>query len=83
MNQTRMGSLIEACINVLIGFWINFGFNLLILPAVGLPQPTFAQNFAMGVLFTVVSVARSYAIRRYFNHRLKILSERLATQFNH
>jgi hypothetical protein len=23
MSQTRLGSFIESCINVLIGFWIN------------------------------------------------------------
>jgi hypothetical protein len=39
----------------------------LILPAVGLPQPTVGQNLTMGALFTLVSLARSYVLRRWFN----------------
>jgi membrane protein implicated in regulation of membrane protease activity len=78
MNQTKLGSFYEACINVAIGFGINFGFNLVILPIVGLPRPSMAQNFLMGVLFTVVSVARSYLIRRFFNARLQQLAQRMA-----
>lgn len=80
MNQTKLGSFYEACINVAIGFGINFAFNLVILPAVGLPMPSVSQNLLMGVLFTVVSVARSYLIRRYFNAKLHTLAQRMAGQ---
>jgi hypothetical protein len=78
VTQTRLQSFIEAWFNVAIGFGINFAFNLIILPMVGLPRPSLSQNFAMGMLFTVVSVARSYLIRRYFNDQLKRAAERLA-----
>lgn len=64
--QSRKGSFIEACINVLIGFWINFFANLVILPMVGF-HITVSQNLYIGLLYTLVSVARSYAIRRWFN----------------
>lgn len=70
MTQTRLSSFIEAWTNVFIGFWINFAMNLLILPAVGLPMPTLSQNLGIGLFFTVVSVARSYAVRRWFNARI-------------
>lgn len=70
MNQTRLGSLIEACINVLIGFAINFVANMLILPLIGF-HITAGQNLFIGVLYTVISVARSYVIRRWFNARLR------------
>lgn len=70
MTQTRLGSFIEAWTNVFIGFWINFAMNLVILPAAGLPRPTLHQNLVIGVLFTFVSVARSYAVRRWFNARI-------------
>lgn len=78
MNQTRLGSLIEAGFNVAIGFGINFTANLVVLPAVGLQRPSVAQNFGMGLLFTVISVARSYVIRRWFNARLHAAAQRLA-----
>jgi len=35
MTQTRFGSLIEAIINVVIGFGINFTANMLIFPLFG------------------------------------------------
>lgn len=77
MTQTRLGSFIEAWINVLVGYWINFFANLLILPLFGF-NVTLSQNLAIGAIFTAISVARSYLIRRYFNARLHALAERLA-----
>lgn len=77
MNQTRIGSLIEACINVLIGFGINFCANMLILPLIGFHITT-SQNLFIGVLYTIISVARSYVIRRWFNARLHHAAHTLA-----
>ena len=77
MSQTRMGSFIEAWINVLIGFGINFGANLLILPLFGF-HVTLSDNFLIGLLYTVVSVARSYAVRRWFNARIHRAAQRLS-----
>jgi hypothetical protein len=77
MNQTRLGSLIEACINVLIGFAINFVANMLILPLIGF-HITAGQNLFIGVLYTIISVARSYVIRRWFNARLHAAAKALA-----
>lgn len=68
--QSRLSSFIEAWTNVFIGFWINFTMNFLILPIVGLPMPSLSQNLGIGALFTLVSVARSYAVRRWFNARI-------------
>ena len=77
MTQTRLGSLIEAFINVLIGFGINFSANLVILPMYGY-TPTLWDNFEIGLLYTVVSIARSYIIRRWFNAKLHAAAQRLA-----
>jgi len=77
MTQTKLGSLYEAVFNVLIGFAINFVANLYVLPLFGF-NVTLSQNLAIGAIFTVISVARSYLIRRYFNARLHALAERLA-----
>lgn len=77
MNQTRLGSLIEACINVVIGFAINMAANALILPLIGF-HITLGQNLFIGVLYTIISVARSYVIRRWFNARLHRAAQRLA-----
>ena len=77
MNQTRLGSLIEALFNVAIGFAINFVANIVILPLIGF-HITVGQNLFIGVLYTFVSVARSYVIRRWFNARLHAAAQRLA-----
>lgn len=78
VDQTKMGSLVEAWVNVLIGFWINFFANLLILPAFGFTSLTLTTNFVIGGLYTLISVARSYVIRRWFNAYLRRTAERIA-----
>ncbi|OIJ43832.1 DUF7220 family protein [Massilia timonae] len=78
MTQTRLGSLIEAIINVLIGFGINFTANMLIFPLFGF-HITPGANFALGLIYTVISVVRSYAVRRWFNARLQRLASAVAT----
>lgn len=77
MNQTRLGSLIEAAMNVAIGFAINFCANLVILPLIGFHITT-GQNLFIGVLYTLISVARSYVVRRWFNARLHQAAQRMA-----
>lgn len=69
MNQTRLGSLIEALFNVAIGFAINMVANALILPLIGF-HISMGQNLFIGVIYTVISVCRSYTIRRWFNARI-------------
>lgn len=77
MTQTRLGSFIEAWINVAIGFGINFGANLFILPLIGF-HISVGQNLFIGVLYTIISVARSYCIRRWFNGRIHAAALKLA-----
>lgn len=67
MSQTKLGSFVEAWSNIAIGFAINYTANLLILPAFGFTSLTPAKNFAIGLLYTLISLARSYVLRRYFN----------------
>ena len=76
-GQTRRSSLIEAWANIGIGFGINYVINMLVFPLVG-ASLTLGQNFWVGCIFTGVSVLRSYAIRRYFNHLIHTTAVRLA-----
>ena len=66
MSQSRLHSFIEAWVNVLIGFAVSFIANMLILPAFGF-KVSVSQALGIGVAFTIVSVVRSYAVRRLFN----------------
>lgn len=76
MSQTRMGSFIEAWVNIVIGYTINIFANMAIFPWFGI-EITLATNLKMGVAFTFVSLARSYVIRRWFNARIHAASQKL------
>ena len=65
MKQSRFMSLVEAVANVIVGYCVAVGTQILIFPMFGL-HTTLAQNLKMGAVFTVVSIARSFALRRLF-----------------
>ena len=79
MSQTRKGSLAEALINVAIGFGINFAANLMVLPLFGFASLTLQNNFLIGLIYTAISVVRSYAIRRWFNQYIVRAAARLSS----
>ena len=70
MTQTRLSSFVEAWINVLIGFGINMIANMVVLPLFGFPVSA-GQAFSIGLIFTAISIVRSYVIRRWFNRMLQ------------
>lgn len=75
--QTRLQSFVEAGVNVAIGWSINLTANLTVLPAFGY-DVTLSHAIGIGVVFTFISVARSYVIRRWFNARLQRLVHNIA-----
>jgi len=81
MDQTRLGSLIEAITNIFIGFGINFTANALIFPLFGWSISA-SQNLSLGLIYTAISIARSYTIRRFFNSYVHRLSSRLASMIS-
>jgi hypothetical protein len=66
MAQTRLGSFVEAWANIAVGFGINFTANLIVLPWFGF-NATAGDAFGIGLVFTAISLVRSYVIRRWFN----------------
>jgi membrane protein implicated in regulation of membrane protease activity len=77
MTQTRLGSLIEALINIVIGYVVAIASQLAIFPLFGI-HIALSTNLWIGLWFTVVSLVRSYIIRRWFNARLHRAAEALA-----
>ena len=65
MKQSRTMSLVEAFANVAVGYGIAVITQIVVFPLFGLTT-TLAENMAMGAIFTVVSIARSYCLRRTF-----------------
>lgn len=64
--QTRTQSLIESVANVAIGYVVALAAQLAVFPALGIAV-SLEQNLLIGAIFTVVSIARSYCVRRLFN----------------
>lgn len=65
MKQSRLMSLVESVANVIVGYGVAVVTQILIFPVFGL-QTTLGQNLAMGGVFTIVSLARSFLLRRLF-----------------
>jgi hypothetical protein len=65
MKQSRFMSMVESIVNVVVGYGVAVGTQILIFPVFGL-HTTLEQNLQMGAVFTLVSIARSFALRRVF-----------------
>ena len=65
-GQSHLASLAEAFCGVLIGFWISVLANRWLLPFWGY-QVSMSQAIEIGLLFTWISILRSYLLRRLFN----------------
>lgn len=65
MNQSRCMSFIEAITNTVVGFLLALVVQLIAFPAFGLVVGL-GENVGIAILFTAVSIARSYTLRRLF-----------------
>ena len=65
MKQSRRMSLIEALSNVAIGYGVAVLTQIAVFPLFAL-QVSLGDDLLIGALFTLVSVARSFAVRRMF-----------------
>lgn len=77
MQQSRLSSGIESLLNIAIGYVVAFLSQLAIFPHFGIHVPLSA-NLWIGAWFTVISLVRSYAIRRWFNARLHAAAQAMA-----
>ncbi len=68
-KQTRLESVLESIVNVLIGFFLALASQLVIFPMYDIAVPL-STNLWIGAWFTLISLVRSYVIRRWFNARL-------------
>jgi hypothetical protein len=68
MSQSPKMSFVESCTNVAIGYGVAVASQCVIFPLFGLYTPL-QTNLKMGAWFTVISIVRSYAVRRLFNKK--------------
>jgi hypothetical protein len=64
--QTKIQSLIESWANISIGYGVALASQILVFPLFGI-HVDLKKNIGIGIIFTGISLARSYTIRRIFN----------------
>jgi hypothetical protein len=65
LKQSKIMSLIEAFVSILVGFGISMAAQATFLPLLGL-EISLRQNFIFALIMTVISIARQYGMRRIF-----------------
>lgn len=64
--QSRWMSFLEAVTNIVVGYGLAVLTQIIVFPFFGL-HASLGENLAIGGMFTFVSLARSYLLRRAFN----------------
>lgn len=65
MKQSRAMSLVEAIANVVVGYGLAVLTQILVFPIFGL-NASIGDNLTLAFFFTVISLARSFVLRRLF-----------------
>ena len=63
--QSRRQSLIEAITNVVVGYALALLTQIVVFPWFGL-KVSLNDNLAIGAIFVIISLLRSYALRQLF-----------------
>lgn len=75
--QSKISSFIEACVHTAVGFVISLLLSLIVYPLFG-HSFSLAQNVGITFIFTISSIARGYAVRRWFNAKIHKFAEDLS-----
>jgi hypothetical protein len=67
MKQRRGTSLIESILNCVIGVGVAIAGQLIVFPWFGI-HISFGDTSLIALLFTFISIARSYILRRLFEY---------------
>ena len=66
--QTRYESFKESIVNIIIGYVVAVLSQLLVFPLFDIVVE-FSDNLMIGLYFTIISLVRSYLVRRYYNDK--------------
>lgn len=67
MKQAKRHSFIESVANVFVGYGVAIGSQLIIFPLYDI-HIHLSDNIIIGLWFTVISIMRSYTLRRIFTN---------------
>jgi len=67
MPQSRSMSAVEAVANVAVGLLVAIATQVVVFPWFGIQPLPLVYHFQIGLVFTMISLIRSYVLRRIFN----------------
>lgn len=65
MTQSRRMSLAEAATNVIVGYALAVGMQIVVFPVFGI-HIALGDQLSIGLAFTAISLVRGYVLRRLF-----------------
>lgn len=65
MKQSKLMSWLESLVNIAVGFGVSLAAQMFFLPLLGVPI-AFHQNLFFALIMTVISLLRSFLLRRIF-----------------
>jgi hypothetical protein len=65
-GQSKTQSWLEALANIAVGYGVALASQIVVFPWFGIHVPLSA-NIQIGLWFTLISLVRSFALRRAFN----------------
>ncbi len=76
--QSRLSSFVESLVNILIGYFVALVSQIVLFPFFDI-HISLQTNLWIGAWFTLISLGRSYIVRRWFNARIHQAALRLST----
>lgn len=73
-SQRKLHSFMESIVNVLVGYGVGLVSQILIFPLYGI-QVGLGTNISIALWFTIISIIRSYILRRAFNHWHRVINQ--------
>lgn len=67
MSQSKLASLVEVATNMAVGFIVSAYAQAVIFPLYGFSTLSLTENVQIVTIFTIISMVRSYLVRRFFN----------------
>ena len=81
MKQSRLMSFVESTANIAVGFGLGLLGQVVFLPLLGI-DANLQQNLVFAAIMTVLSIVRSYSLRRVFE-ALRIRQQSLPSGGSH
>lgn len=66
MSQTKRQSVVESVLQNVVGYFVGLGTQYIVFPMYGM-EVNLEANLQIGLIFAIVSIVRSYLLRRLFN----------------